>query len=87
VRDRIGERPDERVAHIEVTAIEAFRANANPIGDVLPDTELVIDYFHAIRLASTAVSDVRRRLPRDTPPRPHPAIRSTGSAVSCRVTG
>ena len=51
---------------IDVAAIDAFRGYATAIGEVLPDATLVIDHFHAIRLASTAVSDARRRVQQDT---------------------
>ncbi len=47
---------------IQVAAIDAFRGYATAIGDVLPGATLVIDHFHAIRLASEAVNDVRRRV-------------------------
>ncbi len=42
-----------------------FRGYATAIGDVLPTATLVIDHFHAIRLASEAVNDVRRRVQQD----------------------
>ena len=66
VRDWIGQQPSGWVDQIEVAAIDAFRDYATAIGDVLPDASLVIDDFHAIRLASTAVSDARRRVQQDT---------------------
>jgi transposase len=50
---------------IHVAAIDAFRGYATAIGDVLPAATLVIDHFHAIRLASEAVNDVRRRVQQD----------------------
>ena len=39
---------------------------ATAIGDTLPDARLVVDHLHAIRLASEAVNDVRRRVQQDT---------------------
>ena len=51
---------------IEVAAIDAFRGYANAIRDVLPTATLVIDHFHAIRLANEAISDVRRRVQQTT---------------------
>ena len=66
VRDWIGQQPSGWIDQIEVATIDAFRGYATAIGDVLPDAKLVIDHFHAIRLASTAVSDVRRRVQQDT---------------------
>ena len=66
IRDWIGQQPVDWVDGIEVAAIGAFRGYATAIGEVLPDATLVIDHFHAIRLASTAVSDARRRVQQDT---------------------
>ncbi len=56
--DLVG-RPDRRRSHRRVPWLR------HAIGDVLPDATLVIDHFHAIRLASEAVNDVRRRVPQD----------------------
>ena len=50
---------------IQVAAIDAFRGYATAIGDVVPAATLVIDHFHAIRLASECVNDVRRRVQQD----------------------
>ncbi len=47
-------------------AIDAFGGYANAIGDMFPDATLVIDHFHAIRLANEAINDVRRRVQNDT---------------------
>ncbi len=62
VRQWVAAQPIWWADQIDVTAIDAFRGYANAIGDVLPDATLVIDHFHAIRLASEAVNDVRRRV-------------------------
>ncbi|MDQ3094948.1 MAG: transposase [Actinomycetota bacterium] len=45
-----------------MAAIDAFKGYATAIGDLLPAATLVIDHFHAIRLASECVNDVRRRV-------------------------
>lgn len=66
VRDWISDRPAGWVAQIDVAAIDAFRGYATAIGEMLPDATLVIDHFHAIRLASECVNDVRRRVQQDT---------------------
>ena len=66
VRDWVTERPDGWAAQIQVATIDAFRGYATAIGDVLPDATLVIDHFHAIRLASACVDDVRRRVQQTT---------------------
>ena len=65
IRDWIGQQPVDWVDGIEVAAIDAFRGYATAIGDVLPAATLVIDHFHAIRLASECVNDVRRRVQQD----------------------
>ena len=66
IREWISTRATSWVDGIVVAAIDAFRGYATAIGDVLPEATLVIDHFHAVRLASTAVSDVRRRVRQDT---------------------
>ena len=66
VRDWVNEQPEEWPEQIQVATIDAFRGYASAIGDVLGDATLVIDHFHAIRLASKCVDDVRRRVQQDT---------------------
>ena len=66
VRDWVTNQPDGWADQIQVATIDAFRGYATAIGDVLPDATLVIDHFHAIRLASACVDDVRRRVQQDT---------------------
>ena len=51
---------------IKVATIDAFAGYAAAIRDTLPDAVLVVDHFHAIRLASEAVNDVRRRVQQAT---------------------
>jgi transposase len=65
VREWVTCQPMRWADRIDVAAIDAFRGYATAIGDVLPDATLVIDHFHAIRLASEAVNDVRRRVQQD----------------------
>ncbi|MEO5724283.1 MAG: ISL3 family transposase [Ilumatobacteraceae bacterium] len=66
VRTWIDERPAGWSDQIQVAAIDAFAGYAAAIRDKLPDATLVIDRFHAIKLASEAVNDVRRRVQQDT---------------------
>jgi transposase len=66
VRDWVRSRPFWFPDQITVAAIDAFAGYASAIRDTLPDTTLVLDHFHAIRLASEAVNDVRRRVQQDT---------------------
>ncbi len=66
VRDWVRSRPFWFPDQITVAAIDAFAGYASAIRDTLPDATLVLDHFHAIRLASEAVNDVRRRVQQDT---------------------
>ncbi len=66
VRDWVRSQPIWWADQIEVAAIDAFRGYANAIADMFPDATLVIDHFHAIRLANEAINDVRRRVQNDT---------------------
>ena len=49
--------PPAGLDEIEVAAIDAFRGYATVIGGRLPDATLVIDHFHAIRLANQATTE------------------------------
>ncbi len=60
VRDWLDERPAELVAQIEVVVIDLFRGYATGLTDRL-DATIVVDHFHAIRLANKAIDDARRR--------------------------
>jgi len=66
VRDWVRTQPIWWADQIEIAAIDAFRGYANAIGDMFPDATLVIDHFHAIRLANDAVDDIRRRVQQAT---------------------
>jgi transposase len=66
VRTWVRAQPRWWADQIQVAAIDAFAGYASAIRDTLPDARLVIDHFHAIRLASEAVNDVRRRVQQDT---------------------
>jgi len=66
VRTWVRSQPCRWPDQIHVATIDAFAGYAAAIRDVLPDATLVADHFHAIRLASEAVNDVRRRVQQDT---------------------
>jgi transposase len=66
VRHWLGERHPDWADQIAVAAVDGFRGYATASADALPDATLVIDHFHAIRLASEVVNDVRRRVQQDT---------------------
>ncbi|AXV06644.1 Mobile element protein [Euzebya pacifica] len=64
--DWLEERPDDWKAAIGVVALDPHRGYANAIGQHLGHATLVVDRFHAIRLANRAVDDVRRRVQQET---------------------
>ena len=66
VRSWVRAQPCWWADQIQVATIDAFAGYASAIRDTLPDARLVVDHFHAIRLASEAVNDVRRRVQQDT---------------------
>ncbi len=47
---------------ITVAAIDPFRGYANALRSWLPDATLVVDHFHAVKLANSAIDDARRRV-------------------------
>lgn len=51
---------------ITVAAVDPFRGYANALRCRLPDATLVVDHFHAVRLANAVIDDVRRRVQHDT---------------------
>lgn len=66
VHDWLDERDDEWLGAIDVVALDAFRGYANGLLAHLSHATVVIDHFHAVALANTAVDDVRRRVQNDT---------------------
>ncbi len=66
VRRWLAQRPASWRRQITVAAIDAFRGYATGLTDQLPDATLVLDHFHAVRLANTAIDDVRRRVQQAT---------------------
>jgi transposase len=62
----LGDWLDARTAawrdQITVAAIDPFRGYANALASRLPDATLVVDHFHAVRLANSVIDDVRRRV-------------------------
>jgi transposase len=66
VRDWLDTRDSEWRAGIDVAVIDPFRGYATGLTDRLPDATIVIDHFHAIRLANQAIDDTRRRVQQTT---------------------
>jgi transposase len=64
--DWIDAQPEPWREQITVAAIDPFRGYANAMRSRLPDAILVVDHFHAVRLANAAIDDVRRRVQQET---------------------
>ncbi len=58
----LAERDEDWRADIDVVALDPFRGYANGLLAQLGHATVVLDHFHAIRLANAAVDDVRRRV-------------------------
>jgi transposase len=50
----------------QVAALDPFRGYERALHARLPDADVVLDAFHAIRLAQDAIDRVRRRVQQDT---------------------
>ncbi len=64
--DWLDTQPAGWLDQIAVAAIDPFRGYANALSSRLPDAVLVMDRFHVIKLANSAIDDVRRRVQQDT---------------------
>ncbi|MDP9358781.1 MAG: transposase [Chloroflexota bacterium] len=62
VESWLAEQGDDWLANIEVVALDPFRGHANGLFAHLGHATVVLDHFHAVRLANAAVDDVRRRV-------------------------
>lgn len=49
-----------------VAAVDPFEGYARAVREQLPDAQLVVDRFHAVRLGNRMVDDVRRRVQQAT---------------------
>lgn len=56
----------EFTVEVEHAALDPFRGYANAIRDELPDAVAVLDAFHVVKLGSTALDEVRRRVQQQT---------------------
>ena len=66
VRDWLDTQQPEWIAAIDVAVIDPFRGYATGIGDRLEQATIVVDHFHAVRLANAAIDDARRRVQQKT---------------------
>jgi transposase len=53
-------------ATIRAVALDPYAGYARGLADGLPHAELVVDHFHAVRLANAALDEVRRRVQQET---------------------
>ena len=61
-KDWLDQRGDAFRARIEVATLDPFHGYKNAIDDQLEDARSVLDAFHVVKLATTVVDDVRRRV-------------------------
>jgi transposase len=64
--DWLAEQGLDVTVSVEHAALDPFRGYANAIRDQMPDAVAVLDPFHVVKLAATALDDVRRRVQQDT---------------------
>ena len=57
----LGARPRDWLAHVGTVALDPWRGYASALVAPLGHATVVVDHFHAIRLANTVVDQVRRR--------------------------
>lgn len=62
----LANRPEAWLAGVHTVAIDPHRGYANGVAERLAHATLVVDPFHAVRLANMAIDDVRRRVQNDT---------------------
>lgn len=53
-------------AGVEVAAIDPYQGYATALRRALPQAQVVVDHFHAVRLANQVVDEVRRRTQQET---------------------
>jgi transposase len=62
----LARQPEAWLAAVHTVAIDPHRGYANGVAERLAHATLVVDPFHAVRLANMAIDDVRRRVQQDT---------------------
>ena len=62
VRDWLDQRHRSWLEQVDVAVVDPFRGYATALADRLPEAMIVVDHFHAIRLANAAIDDTRRRV-------------------------
>jgi transposase len=80
----LGARPRGWLAQVGTVALDPWRGYASALVVPLGHVTVVVDHFHAIRLANAVVDQVRRRTQQATlGHRDASAIRCTASASCC----
>jgi transposase len=83
VRGWLAARSAPWLAAIETVTLDPYQGYARGIADWLPRAELVVDHFHAVRLANPALDEIHRRVQRRASATAgRKATRCTGSAAS-----
>ena len=59
-------KPPRWLVGIRTAVIDPYSGYALGLADGLPNARLVVDHFHAVRLANQALDEVRRRVQQDT---------------------
>jgi transposase len=62
----LSSRPRDWLAHIATVALDPWRGYASALAASLGHARVVVDHFHAIRLANAVVDQVRRRVQQAT---------------------
>jgi transposase len=77
--------PERHRAAIEVVSIDPYEAYRQAIRAVLPEARIVVDHFHLVRGANTALDSVRRERQREAGRRRRPkGARRSGKGVRWR---
>ncbi len=66
VRDWLAERGEQWCTGVQVAALDPFRGYDTALRAGLPAATVVLDPFHAVKLAQSTVDTVRRRVQQDT---------------------
>jgi transposase len=76
--------PEQHRRAIEVVSIDPYEAYRQAIHNVLPDARIVVDHFHLVRGANTALDSVRRERQREHGRRRPKGARRSGKGASWR---
>jgi transposase len=76
--------PERNRRAIEVVSIDPYEAYRQAIGNELPGVRIVVDHFHLVRGANTALDSVRRERQREHARRRPKGARRSGKGASWR---